>query len=530
MEDRNKINLTYNRSQRMSDIDRPHLPFHVNNQYHTNQHFQSQQVQHNPIITHNLNESHQMQCNISGQATSAVLQQPVQCHLQSSMSTISACSQHQPIYNQIYQSLQSSCYPSPYQPALFKTTELTSKASIDLNQQHLSINNTFRHQQPYQQFHDIERRLPFGNSNFDFQLLSQKSNPMLSACPQSTKIEKPTSILAQFAVDNSLPSIRNIVNTWQRQTSESVREMNPPTTTTNLRRKLVDSSSSGGSIITTTAGSESTSKSPSSGSSPVDLMTEGKLKSYLTHLVLASNIPFAYAIILIAFLITVIAATSIITILTIVLTITGYTAYPVTENTFHTSLIIGIVCAAFALVIVTAALLIWRRHCQAAYYYLDDPQTASRGTNSPQLSETYDDTEYGSIPVGEWDKHVKKLHVDGDIGFTREFEQIQSSQNPNLTYEHSQMAENKHKNRYINIVAYDHTRVTLRQLPGQKKPGSDYINANFIDGYNKPRAFIGTQGPLVSTFEDYWRMVWEQKVVIIVMITNLQERGRVSTN
>lgn len=210
-------------------------------------------------------------------------------------------------------------------------------------------------------------------------------------------------------------------------------------------------------------------------------VASGKFKSYLANLVLASNIPFAYAIILVAFLITVIAATSIITILTIALTITGYTAYPITENTFNTSLAIGVVCASFALALVTGLLLVWRRHCQAAYYYLDDPQTGSRGTNSPQLSETYDDSEYGSIPVNDWAKHVQKLHSDGDIGFSKEFEQIQKSSQSNLSYEHSQLIENKHKNRYINIVAYDHTRVTLRPLPGQKKPGSDYINANFID-------------------------------------------------
>lgn len=228
-------------------------------------------------------------------------------------------------------------------------------------------------------------------------------------------------------------------------------------------------------------GESSKTSSATKESEATALDSGGKFKSYLAHLVLASNVPFAYAIILVAFLITVIAATSIITILTIILTITGYTAYPLTENTFNTSLVIGVVCASFALALVTASLVVWRRHCQAAYYYLDDPQSASRGTNSPQLSETYDDTEYGSVAVQDWAKHVQKLHADGDIGFSREFNQIQASKSPNLTCEHSLMIENKDKNRYTNILAYDHTRVLLRQSPGQKKPGSDYINANFID-------------------------------------------------
>jgi len=211
---------------------------------------------------------------------------------------------------------------------------------------------------------------------------------------------------------------------------------------------------------------------------------EERLKTYLNQFVLASNVPFAYAIILFAFLITMIAATSIITILTIVLTLTGYTAYPITENTFNTSLFIGVLCASFALAIVTGSLIVWRRYCNAAYYYLDEPQDASRGTNSPQPSETYDSSEYRSIMVNDWSKHVQKLHADGDIGFSQEFEQIQQANQKNtaLTCDHSQLPENKHKNRYINIVAYDHTRVILRPpLGGQKKLGYDYINANFID-------------------------------------------------
>ena len=57
--------------------------------------------------------------------------------------------------------------------------------------------------------------------------------------------------------------------------------------------------------------------------------------------------------------------------------------------------------------------------------------------------------------------------------------------------------------------------------------GSDYINANFVNGYKKRKLWICAQGPLEYTVPEFWRMVYEQNVEMIIMLTNLEEYNRI---
>ncbi|XP_072276162.1 receptor-type tyrosine-protein phosphatase C isoform X3 [Pyxicephalus adspersus] len=83
---------------------------------------------------------------------------------------------------------------------------------------------------------------------------------------------------------------------------------------------------------------------------------------------------------------------------------------------------------------------------------------------------------------------------------------------------------NQTKNRYIDILPYDDNRVVLSEIHGE--PGSDYINASYINGFKEPRKYIAAQGPKEETMNDFWRMIWEQKSTIIVMVTRCEEGNR----
>lgn len=92
------------------------------------------------------------------------------------------------------------------------------------------------------------------------------------------------------------------------------------------------------------------------------------------------------------------------------------------------------------------------------------------------------------------------------------------------TFSASLSRENASRNRYTDILCLDRSRVILGPEPGNSR-SSDYINANFVDGYKQKKAYIATQGPLHNTCEEFWQTIWEQNVCVIVMTTRTVEKG-----
>ncbi|NXK10991.1 PTPRJ phosphatase, partial [Herpetotheres cachinnans] len=126
------------------------------------------------------------------------------------------------------------------------------------------------------------------------------------------------------------------------------------------------------------------------------------------------------------------------------------------------------------------------------------------------------------IKVENFESYFKKQQADSNCGFAEEYEELKSAgvHQPKFAAE---LAENRGKNRYNNVLPYDISRV---KLSDQSSTTDDYINANYMPGYNSKKAFIAAQGPLPSTIEDFWRMIWEKNIYSIVMLTKCVEQAR----
>ncbi|XP_055346079.1 receptor-type tyrosine-protein phosphatase delta-like [Paramacrobiotus metropolitanus] len=182
------------------------------------------------------------------------------------------------------------------------------------------------------------------------------------------------------------------------------------------------------------------------------------------------------------------------------------------------------------------------------------------------------------IPGTELHVRIKRLYADGQIGLSREYESLASvlSQAANSTgndafvpsMKEALKPENRPRNRYINVLPYDHSRVKLKtqctvatvgvEKENETQPLTngkldteaeetdsttcggcfssgnlvkgpvpiDYINASFVDGIHSPDAYILTQAPMSNTLADFWCMVWDYNVRVLIMLTNLEENGR----
>uniref|UniRef100_U3IHK5 protein-tyrosine-phosphatase n=1 Tax=Anas platyrhynchos platyrhynchos TaxID=8840 RepID=U3IHK5_ANAPP len=123
-----------------------------------------------------------------------------------------------------------------------------------------------------------------------------------------------------------------------------------------------------------------------------------------------------------------------------------------------------------------------------------------------------------AVRVADLLQHINQMKTAEGYGFKQEYESFFEGWD-------ASKKKDKTKGRQDHVSTYDRHRVKLHPLLGD--PNSDYINANYIDGYHRSNHFIATQGPKQEMVYDFWRMVWQEHCSSIVMITKLVEVGRV---
>ncbi|XP_034542618.1 tenascin-X-like isoform X4 [Notolabrus celidotus] len=168
---------------------------------------------------------------------------------------------------------------------------------------------------------------------------------------------------------------------------------------------------------------------------------------------------------------------------------------------------LGIFCILF--IVLVGFIIYWRR---VSNKESPDIQIHSMRSNS------------AVVTVEDFEAHYRKQKADSNCGFAEEFEDLKVVGTGQLKT-NALTLENKPKNRYNNVLPYDSSRVKLSVIHGS--PCDDYINANYMPGYNSRKEFIAAQGPLPQTVNEFWRMIWEKNVQTLVMLTRCNEQGRV---
>ncbi|KAF6198980.1 hypothetical protein GE061_007003 [Apolygus lucorum] len=194
-----------------------------------------------------------------------------------------------------------------------------------------------------------------------------------------------------------------------------------------------------------------------------------------------------------------------------------YYSFPIQTDRNTTPLVLGIAIPAVIFVTIFIGLLVYkkRRHIKRR-------TTDARPADTLSIQDSAMETSR-PIPLASFADHYRIMSADSDFRFSEEFEELKIA-GREQSNSFADLSCNRPKNRFTNILPYDHSRFKLQ--PVDDEEGSDYINANYVPGWNSPREFIVTQGPLHSTRDDFWRMCWESNSRAIVMLTRCIEKGR----
>ncbi|XP_029954746.1 receptor-type tyrosine-protein phosphatase H-like [Salarias fasciatus] len=160
--------------------------------------------------------------------------------------------------------------------------------------------------------------------------------------------------------------------------------------------------------------------------------------------------------------------------------------------------------------------------CVALFIFIKRPDIIRRNKTFTGRSKRSTATTK-AIPASKFQNHFSTLSLDNNKGFRQEYDHFSlvSADQPQKV---ATQPENKVRNRFSDVLPYDWNRVKLTSSGFTES--SDYINASYMPGYRNNREYIATQGPLPATVDDFWRMIWEQQVKGIVMVTNCTELGQ----
>ncbi|XP_021961232.2 tyrosine-protein phosphatase 10D [Folsomia candida] len=127
----------------------------------------------------------------------------------------------------------------------------------------------------------------------------------------------------------------------------------------------------------------------------------------------------------------------------------------------------------------------------------------------------------------EFRNHYEDLVSHSCYKMSLEFESLKPRGSEMMPWSAGNRGMNRPKNRFVNVLPFDHTRVILSSVEGVDF--SDYINANHISDYNssgefRGREYIATQAPLKNMVNDFWRLCWESNTTCVVMLARYVDR------